>query len=284
MELLKTGSYREALRLFKEAYALVASPLIFYDFGLAYVGMGDRPRALEAFDRFLAEAPDAPSDKRRKAEHHREELRAWVAIVEVEADVAAAELSVDRQGLGHVAFPRRLYVDPGSHEVVAHEGGATDAATTACLAGQTLTVALHLAAPPAVAVPSAGRATALPTRDGASADESARAAAVAALRSPPPTASAGWARPWAWSAAAVGAVSVGVGIAFGLMARNEGEAVTSESQDRRDFMPNLEAAGMHDQRVETVFLLAGAVAVVAGVGLYAWARHHAGDAPRRETP
>src|SRR5215469_17218656 len=86
VELLKTRSYHQALERFEQAYALLPSPLIFYDLGLAHMGLGDAPRALESFDRFLAEAPDAPVDKRHKAERYRDELRAKVSIVTLEAD------------------------------------------------------------------------------------------------------------------------------------------------------------------------------------------------------
>src|SRR4029077_494818 len=112
--LLRNRRYGEALQRFKDAYALVPSPLIDYDFGLAYLGLNDNVRALEAFDAFLTGAPDAPADKRRNAERYRGELRGLVAVVEVGADidVGAAELSVDGLSRGRVSFPRRLYLEP----------------------------------------------------------------------------------------------------------------------------------------------------------------------------
>jgi hypothetical protein len=79
VEAMKRGDYQAALARFEEAYALVPSPKIHYDFGLAYVGL-DRPaEALAAFERFLAEAPDAPADKRDKAASLVSTLRARVA-------------------------------------------------------------------------------------------------------------------------------------------------------------------------------------------------------------
>ena len=76
---LKRGDHQAALTRFEEAYALVPSPKIHYDFGLAYVGLGRTADALAAFERFLAEAPDAPADTREKAASLIPTLRARLA-------------------------------------------------------------------------------------------------------------------------------------------------------------------------------------------------------------
>ena len=66
---------------------------------------------------------------------------------------------------------------------------------------------------------------------------------------------------------------------FGLMANSDGDALTQDAQNRRNFIPETEAAGLHHQRLEAVFLSVGAVAILAGVGLYAMARHREGASP-----
>jgi hypothetical protein len=79
VDLMKRGDYQGALGRFEEAWALVPSPKIHYDFGMAYVGLGRPADALAAFERFLAEAPDAPADKREKAASLITPLRRQVA-------------------------------------------------------------------------------------------------------------------------------------------------------------------------------------------------------------
>jgi len=79
VDAMKRGDYQAALARFQEAYALVPSPKIHYDFGLAYVGLERPAEALAAFERFLAEAPDAPPDKREKATSLIATLRARAA-------------------------------------------------------------------------------------------------------------------------------------------------------------------------------------------------------------
>jgi hypothetical protein len=279
VELLKTRHDGEALRRFEQAYALVPSPLIFYDFGLAHLGLGDDARALESFDRFLAEAPDAPADKRLKAEQHRDELRPRVSIVALEANVAAAELTVDGVARGHVSFPRRLYLAPGPHQLVARADGATQAMTISCVAGQTLPLAFRLPPPAPPSLGAAAREAPTLAIAGAPVEERPPPASrVEVLQAPLPVSSDGWVRPAALSAAAAGVVSMGVGLGFGLAARSDGEEVTGEAQNRMTYTPDTASAGMRDQRLETVFLAVGAAAVAAGVGLYLWARHHGGGA------
>jgi hypothetical protein len=287
VELLKTHSYRQALERFEEAYALLPSSLIFYDIGLAHLGLGDAPRALESFDRFLAEAPDAPADKRRRAERYRDELRAQVSVVTLEANVAAADLIVDGLALGRVSLPRNLYLAPGSHEVIARAGGTQQPTTISCLGGQTLTFSLRLAPPPAPVILDAPKGPSPVSRPvsplGVPVTQAPHpTGAVEIAQSSPPHARDSWARPAALAAAAAGVVSISVGVALGLAARSDANEVTGESQNGRTFTPSAESAGFRDQGLETVFLAVGAVAVAAGVSLYAWARHHQGGQPTAE--
>jgi hypothetical protein len=90
VDLMKRGDYQGALARFQEAWALVPSPKIHYDFGMAYVGLGRPADALAAFERFLAEAPDAPADKREKAAALVTTLRRQVAEASGRDDREAA--------------------------------------------------------------------------------------------------------------------------------------------------------------------------------------------------
>ena len=287
VQLLKTHDYRAALERFEQAYALVPSPLIFYDLGLAHLGLGDGPRALESFERFLVEAPGAPADKRRKAELYRDELGRQVSIVTLEADVGVADLTVDGLGLGPVSFPRPLYLHPGSHEVVARAGSSVQLATLACVAGQRISFALRLARPPTATAfgPPMNETVARASIERGPPDSPPGSpGAVEVVQASPPGTSTSSLHPWALSTAAVGVASLGVGIAFGLMAKNNGDDVTGDSQYRRTFVPNDETAGLRDQRLEVVFLAIGAAAVAAGAGLYAWSQHRAHGGPPAESP
>jgi hypothetical protein len=124
---LKRRDHQAALTRFEEAYALVPSPKIHYDFGLAYVGLGRTADALAAFERFLAEAPDAPPETREKAASLIPTLRARLAEAAARNDApvqgvspppARAQGETPGQGVGPVSPPpeARLAGGPAAHD------------------------------------------------------------------------------------------------------------------------------------------------------------------------
>ena len=111
------GDYAGALARFEEAYRHFPSPRFFYNMGQAQRQLARDVEALESFERFLREAPDAPAGARGDAERSIGELRARVGTVEVTANVAAAEVAVDGRSFG--TTPRSpIRVAPGPHQIV----------------------------------------------------------------------------------------------------------------------------------------------------------------------
>jgi hypothetical protein len=162
-EALKRGDYRDALTRFKEAYDLVPSPKIHYNFGLAYRGLGRPADAIEAFEKFLVEANDASPDLRANAERFRSELVQQVGTVVLTCDVEGAEISVD--GRSHGVTPARapLRLDPGPHQIVVEKTPAPPFTRKVELgAGQRETVAVALAKEPAPREPAVVPAIPLP--------------------------------------------------------------------------------------------------------------------------
>jgi hypothetical protein len=280
VERLKSERYQEALDCFKEAYALIPSPLISYDLGLAYLGLGDDPAALQSFDEFLNLAPQAPADKRHRAEAYRDQLRPKVATVDLIADVEGGDLTVDGRGMGSVSLPRRLYLAPGSHELIlrAGVGGARQSRTVVCGAGETCSVALRFSSSSVPSVATTAVSASPPLSLAAPPPVEAGGAPVviqprSSSVSPDTHAHPSGLRLWGVGTAAAGLGALGAGMVFGLMAKNDGDALSQDAQSRRNFIPETEAAGLHHQRLETVFFSVGAVAILAGVGLYAISRY-----------
>jgi len=158
-DLLKQGEYQEALDRFKEAYGLFQSPKIYYNFGLAYIGLGRNADAMEAFDKFLSEALDASADLRANAERHRTLLAQKVGTIVVECDVEGAEVAVDGRSLGVTPLKTPARLDPGPHQLVVEKSGSPPFAKRLDLsAGQRLTIPVTLVVP--VAPPAAPAAPA----------------------------------------------------------------------------------------------------------------------------
>src|SRR5205814_5452293 len=66
--LYRKGDYQAALRKFEEARALYPSPKIYFNLGQALNRLGRTAASVDAFEKFLAEAPDAAGERRRDAE------------------------------------------------------------------------------------------------------------------------------------------------------------------------------------------------------------------------
>jgi len=228
--LLKQGDYTGALATFQDAYRLVPSPNIHYDMALAYAGLGRSADALEAFERFLAEAPRAPPATRQKAKRDAETMRGRVGVVAISADQPGAEIFVDGASRGVTPLSRSLYLDPGPHALAARgPGGALGPAQTVVVeAGATAKVALQV--PTAAAAPAlAGTTVEVPGRIA----PPAPAPAATVVAPEPRAAATRSSRIWALSSTAVGVALLGLGGTFGLLARQEGESLTKLSEQSK---------------------------------------------------
>jgi hypothetical protein len=120
--LINSGDYSEALTRFERAYALVPSPKIFFNYGVAYVGL-DRPSdAIKYFESFIAEAGDAPPANVAKAREYLAKLSKKVTVVELTGDTEGAEVSVDGKSYQSSA---KITVDPGVHQLTVDKSGRT---------------------------------------------------------------------------------------------------------------------------------------------------------------
>jgi hypothetical protein len=120
--LIQSGDYSEALTRFERAYALVPSPKIFFNYGLAYVGL-DRPsEAIHYFEAFIAEAGDAPPANVAKAREYLAKLSKKVTVVELTGETEGAEVSVDGKSYQNSA---KITVDPGVHQLTVDKSGRT---------------------------------------------------------------------------------------------------------------------------------------------------------------
>lgn len=117
LTLMDDGHAQEALAKFEAAYRIVPSPKVLFNMGLAHQALGNAVAALECFEGFLGELPDAPEDARAYAERQIELLRADVSFVEISANVPHGEARIDERPAGLLPLKRALVVQPGAHTV-----------------------------------------------------------------------------------------------------------------------------------------------------------------------
>jgi hypothetical protein len=194
-QLIDAEDLSGALTQFEEAYRLVPSPNILHNFGIVYQGLGRKAAALDAFERFLAEATRAPHAVREHARKAVDALTGQVAALSVQGEVTGASIFVDGRKVGETPREKPVYLDPGPHHlsVERNDLGQLLAERVEVSAGQRLTVqarAPHPTAPAAATEPPVISAPAAP------------AEAPSRRR---------WQRPAAW------VVAVGAAVAGGLM-------------------------------------------------------------------
>ena len=88
-QLYEQRLFREAAAEFERAYELSGRPQFLWNIAMSYQRAGDCVRALDAFERFLRDAP-ADDPKRREAEEHRRGCNEVVAAARAGASVPVA--------------------------------------------------------------------------------------------------------------------------------------------------------------------------------------------------
>ena len=115
----------EAAAHFEAALALHGAPPIHYNLAVAYVELGRHREASEQIERVLASeeaAPELLALGRALTERIRRE--AGRITVELPAETAGAEVTLDGEPLPEAWLAREIPVSPGPHTVVASRGGA----------------------------------------------------------------------------------------------------------------------------------------------------------------
>jgi len=204
------GDNEGALKEFEAAYALVPSPKIQFNIGMAHERLAHNVEALEAFDAVLAApASEIPQERRDQASNHRRDLLAKVATITIACERAGITVSIDGVVRGKTPFSHAIYVEPGAHQLLA-EGAAQPLPPQSLVAtpGAEMTIPISFAAttPPATQVPT----TTTTSSNQSAAVPPPPAALLIDARSTP--SSATWRGPVKWASLGLGAISLGIGV------------------------------------------------------------------------
>ncbi len=261
------ADYQSALSKIEEAAALFPSPKMHFNFGVVYARLGRSVEALEAFQRFLAEAGAIDPDRRSEAERQIAELRGRVAALVVASDTAGADVFVDGRLSGTTPLPRPVLVAPGLHQIVVQKAGvaAAYADRIDARAGTEIRIQARLAV-------SVTAATTIPPT------------VVSVTPAPEEKPPLGRARILGLVLGGVGVAATGVGVAYGLIAR-------SRRDDASAACPNqCVAKGDVDRwnqarlagNISTGAFVLGAAGIASGVVIWLSARPPADGAFRTQ--
>jgi hypothetical protein len=259
-DLYQAGAFAAALEKWSQAYAIFPSPKILFNIGQANREVGRMVEAVEAFEKFLAKAPDAAPDLLAEARHWRDELSPKLGKLFVDCNLDGTEIALDGKTIGKSPLSGFVRVSPGSHQVTATHPAAFPAVKTVTIAGGDLLTTGIVMQGRSELAPPAGMAISTPAPPVGVEVESRRSE---------PAHESGWllGRKWTWVAAGATVVFVGVAAGAGMSMQSEfdslskscGQVVGGCSADQR--------SGLDLRRdIANVFWgLSAAAAVTTGV-------------------
>ncbi len=147
-KLYEQGDIAGALEKFEAADASFPSPKLMFNIGQANRDLHRHLEALEAFDRFLADAPDASPEMLTDARKCVSELQKKLGQIQIDCMTSGSEVSVDGKSVGRTPLPGLIWATPGHHQIAAkHENIAPAVEEVDVKAGAVSTVTLRLVAP-----------------------------------------------------------------------------------------------------------------------------------------
>jgi hypothetical protein len=209
-ELYRQGAFADAVEKFDQAYAVFPSPKLLFNIGQASRELGRPVESVEAFDRFLVQAPDSPPELIAEAKQSVAELSRKIGKLLIDCTISGAEITVDGRKVGQTPLADLIRVAPGRHQVTATHAGAVPAIENVTVAAGTVeTLVLRPRALIEVPAPTPAE-LALPVPSPSLDLQAPRASAEAAIDQ-------GWwlGRKWTWVAAGSAVVFTGVAAVAG---------------------------------------------------------------------
>ncbi|HTM22957.1 MAG TPA: hypothetical protein VL172_20685 [Kofleriaceae bacterium] len=122
-EMYARGDRLGAVPLFEEAYGIYPTPIILYNLGKAYHGVGRNGLAHRTLARYLREDKAIKPERKAEVDRLQAELEQVVGLIDVEVSANGVQITVDGDEVGTAPLPGAVAVEPGVHLVVAIKDG-----------------------------------------------------------------------------------------------------------------------------------------------------------------
>lgn len=204
-ELVHESKFKEALDLYDQSFALVPNPAIYYNKARALQSMGDFIGALDAFDKFVANAPADLKSKVPNLDKLIADVASHVSTLVVKANVEGATVNIAGKDVG-AAPTQPMRFAPGDVTItVTAPGYVTFTQNTTLQGGETTTIEADLKK---VAATQEKATTPEPTPfDQPPSNPNPQP------KEQPSSGGSGW-RAVAWTSGGLGIVSLGLGFTF----------------------------------------------------------------------
>ena len=201
--LFNQGEFAPALEKFTQAYAAYASPKLLYNIAQTNQALGRLAEAMESFERYLMQAPDALAEMTTEVHTLMADLQARLGRMHIECSTARAEISVDGKVVGLSPLADLVWAEPVKHQVTARHADTIPVVQDVEVgAGSIINVVLELRPLSSIPITQAPRPKSQ-ARAGTVANPIATDSATVAESSESRPASQGWllGRTWTWVAA-----------------------------------------------------------------------------------
>lgn len=146
-QLVRRGDFAAALKRYRAAYELFASPKLLINIGTSLRHLARDAEAARVYEQYLSH-PEAEPQKAAEVKALIGELEALVARLTIVLNVPDARVRVDGRLLPERSTRTTVRVDPGEHTIVAEREGRQPAVGSVQLgAGEQRTLSLTLLAP-----------------------------------------------------------------------------------------------------------------------------------------
>jgi len=299
--LYQQGNIASALEKFEAAYMAFPSPKLMFNIGRANRDLGRPVEAIEAFQRFIAEAADASPETMADARTSVADLKKKLGRIQIDCTMPGAEIAVDGKTVGLTPLPGLVWATQGRHQITAsHARAVPTIESVEVTAGSVSKVAVRLVPlttpMAAVPVPTAEPVPApafvsepvsepAPAAAPAPAAEPALAIEPAPFTAPPPKlnvqapppsdAHEGWwlGRKWTWVAAGSTVLLATGAIAAGVSMQNRFNSLRSSCGAASGNTPNcsqsdVDSVNSRKSAANVLWGLTGAAAVATGALFY----------------
>ncbi len=140
-------AFEQSLLEFERAYELAPAYRILYNIAQVAMVLNDHPKAICAFDGYLAHGK-IPAKRKAEVQKELVKLRGRVAYLDIKANVDGAEIVLDDLEIGTSPIAKPVMVNAGRHRVTAKLAGRIPSEDSVTLAGQDrATITLELKKP-----------------------------------------------------------------------------------------------------------------------------------------
>ena len=136
VQLFKEWSFDAALAEFRRAYQLAPSYRVLYNIAQVNYELHNYVEALKGFRQYLSEGgSEIPKDRQTQVEAEIRKLEGRVGYIEVTANVAGVQVSIDEVPVGTLPLRVPILVNPGTRRVSASKSGYLMTARNVTIAG-----------------------------------------------------------------------------------------------------------------------------------------------------